>query len=90
MTKAELLNIIKGYFITWNCGGEYNDKGFDYYSNEASAYDKGFVTLLAWELPEDWDNDRERWENYDYSDILETWERDKDKIKAFVKLHYEN
>ena len=73
MTNAELLNIIKGVFVAWNCG-EYNGKKYGDYMNEAREYDEMFPNFLAMELPEDWDDNRERWENEDYNWILVEWE----------------
>ena len=73
MTKAELLNIIKGVFVAWNCG-EYNGKKYGDYMEEARKYNERFPNFLAMELPEDWDDNRERWENDDYNFVLAEWE----------------
>lgn len=73
MTKTELLNIIKGVFVAWNCG-EYNGKKYGDYMMEAREYDERFPNFLAMELPEDYTDDREFWENEDYTDILIDWE----------------
>ncbi len=74
MTKAELLNLIKGYFITLNCGGEYNGKTFEDYERKARKYDERFAFLLWSETPEEYrDENRERWENEDYNWVLKHW-----------------
>ena len=74
MTKDELLNLIKGYFITWNCGGEYNGKTFEDYERKARKYDERFAVLLTSEAIEEYrDDNRERWENEDYNWVLKHW-----------------
>ena len=73
MTKTELLNVIKACFITWNCG-VWNGQTYRDYAKVIEDYDKKLARLLVFELPEDPDDDLERWEHEDYLYILTEWE----------------
>lgn len=73
MTKAELLNLIKGCFVEWNKMGESGVR-FEYYYDKIKSYSEVLAYEVMYALPEDPDTGTD-WDKEDYSLILKYAER---------------
>ena len=73
MTKAELLNLIKGCFVEWNKMGESGVR-FEYQYDKIKSYSEVLAYEVMYALPEDPDTGTD-WDKEDYSLILKYAER---------------
>ena len=74
MTKAELLNLIKGCFVYWNKMDNESGVRFQYYYDKIKSYSELLAYEVMYALPEDPDTGTD-FENKDYSFILKYAER---------------